>query len=114
MLTLHWHHMPLGVGQGQNVGLGDFCHSLTLLPPGASVFHKHMSSCIHVIWNLILHLHTILISIHNVCHACQLFSSIEQHTSNPMGFNATGIAGSVHTGYLKCLDPPSFSLSVGL
>ena len=40
----HWHHMPLGVGWGQNVGIRDFCHSLTLLPPGASVFHKHMSS----------------------------------------------------------------------
>ena len=26
------------------MGLRDFCHSLTLLPPGASVFHKHMSS----------------------------------------------------------------------
>ena len=25
------------------MGLRDFCHSLTLLPPGASVFHKHMS-----------------------------------------------------------------------
>ena len=36
--------MPLGVGQGQNVGLRDFCHIMTLLPPGASVFHKHMSS----------------------------------------------------------------------
>ena len=53
--------MPLGVGRGQNVGLRDFCHILTLLtpghpcftdfchiltllPPGASVFHKHMSS----------------------------------------------------------------------
>ena len=35
---------PWGVGRGQNVGLRDFCHSLTLLPPGASVFHKHMSS----------------------------------------------------------------------
>ena len=36
--------MPLGVGQGQNVGLRDFCHIMTLLPPEASVFHKHMSS----------------------------------------------------------------------
>ena len=36
--------MPLGVGQGKNVGLRDFCNSLTLLPPGASVFYKHMSS----------------------------------------------------------------------
>ena len=35
---------PWGVGQGQNIGLRDFCHILTLLPPGASVFHKHMSS----------------------------------------------------------------------
>ena len=34
---------PWGVGRGQNVGLRDFCHILTLLPPGASVFHKHMS-----------------------------------------------------------------------
>ena len=46
MLTLHWHHTPLGVGQGQNVGLRDFCHNWTLLPPGASVFHKHMSSLV--------------------------------------------------------------------
>ena len=42
---------PWGVGRGQNVGLfffvGDFCHSLTLLPPGASVFHKHMSSSVY-------------------------------------------------------------------
>ena len=36
--------MPRGVGLGQNVGLRDFCHILTSLPPGASVFHKHMSS----------------------------------------------------------------------
>ena len=36
--------MPLGVGRGQNVWLRDFCHILTLLPPGASVFHQHMSS----------------------------------------------------------------------
>ena len=36
--------MPLGVGRGQNVGLREFCLILTLLPPGASVFHKHMSS----------------------------------------------------------------------
>ena len=36
--------MPLGVGRGQNVGLRDFCHILTLLPPGTSVFHKHISS----------------------------------------------------------------------
>ena len=36
-------HAP-EVGQGQNVGLRNFYHSLTLLPPGASVFHKHMSS----------------------------------------------------------------------
>ena len=35
--------MPLGLGRGQNVGLGDFCNILTLLPPGASVFHKHIS-----------------------------------------------------------------------
>ena len=24
LLTLHWHHMPLGVGRGQNFGLKDF------------------------------------------------------------------------------------------
>ena len=36
---------PWGWGEwGQNVGLRDFCHIWTLLPPGASVFHKHMSS----------------------------------------------------------------------
>ena len=29
---------------GQIVGLRDFCHVSTLLPRGASVFHKHMSS----------------------------------------------------------------------
>ena len=43
--TLLWQPMPLGLGRGQNVGLRHFCHILTLLPPGASVFHKHMSSC---------------------------------------------------------------------
>ena len=36
--------MPLGVGRGQNVGLKDFCHILTWLSPGASVFHKYTSS----------------------------------------------------------------------
>ena len=41
--------MPLGGGAGQNVGLRDFCHCLTLLPPGASVFHKHMSSYVYVL-----------------------------------------------------------------
>ena len=50
-LTLHWHHMPLGVGRGQNVGLWDFCHILTLLPPGhASVLQQHMSSFILQMW----------------------------------------------------------------
>ena len=53
LLTLYWHSMPLGVGRGQNVGLTDFCHILTLLPPGASVSLKHMSS---------LELHLILVS----------------------------------------------------
>ena len=43
-LTLHWYHVPLRVGRGQNVGLGDFCHIMTMLSPGGSVFHKHMSS----------------------------------------------------------------------
>ena len=37
-------YVPLKVGLGRSVGLRDFCHILTLLPPGASVFHKHMSS----------------------------------------------------------------------
>ena len=32
-------------GWVQNVGLRDFCHILTLLLPGASAFHKHISSC---------------------------------------------------------------------
>ena len=36
--------MPQGVGLGQNVGLRDFYHIRTMLPPGASVLHKHMSS----------------------------------------------------------------------
>ena len=36
--------MPLGVGRAHYVGLSDFCHILSLLPPGASVYHKHMSS----------------------------------------------------------------------
>ena len=36
---------PWGWGRlGQDVGLRDFCHIWTLLPPGASVFNKHMSS----------------------------------------------------------------------
>ena len=36
--------MPLGVGLSQNIGFRDFCHVWTLLPPGASVFLKYMSS----------------------------------------------------------------------
>ena len=45
---------PWGVGRGQNVGLRNFCHSLTLLPPGASVFHKHMSSLsMFLFWHLL-------------------------------------------------------------
>ena len=36
---------PGGWGRGQNEGLRDFCHILTLLPPGASVLCNHMSSC---------------------------------------------------------------------
>ena len=31
-------------GDGVKIGLRDFCHISTLLSPGASVFHKHMSS----------------------------------------------------------------------
>ena len=48
---------PWGVGWGQNVGLRDFCHNWTLLPPGASVFHKHMSSNSDLIyiWFLLSH-----------------------------------------------------------
>ena len=45
--TLQWHLMPLGMGRDQNVGQF-FCHILTLLPPGASVFHKHMSSWLRI------------------------------------------------------------------
>ena len=40
------------MGRGKNVGLRDFCHILTLLPPGASVFHKHMSSWYTVFYHL--------------------------------------------------------------
>ena len=48
--TFLWHPMPLGMGREQNVGLRDVCHISTLLPPGASVFHKHMSSlCINLV-----------------------------------------------------------------
>ena len=32
------------------VGLRDFCHIMSLLPPGASVFHKHMSMFLKLIW----------------------------------------------------------------
>ena len=37
---------PWMLGRGQNLGHRDFCHILTLLMPGASVFLKHMSSSI--------------------------------------------------------------------
>ena len=46
----HPYPTSLGVGRGQNVGLRELCHIVTLLSPGASVFPKHMSS-------LILHLY---------------------------------------------------------
>ena len=29
LLTLRWHHMPLGTGQGQNVGIKEFNRNLT-------------------------------------------------------------------------------------
>ena len=35
--------MPWGGGV-KNVGLKDICHILNLLSPGASMFHKHMTS----------------------------------------------------------------------
>ena len=35
---------PWGWGGVKNVGLRDFCHSLTLLLPGASVFHRYKST----------------------------------------------------------------------
>ena len=43
--------MPLGVGLGQNVGLRDFCHILTLLPPGHLCF---TNTCLHVVHFVIL------------------------------------------------------------
>ena len=36
--------MPMGMGRGQNVGLSYFCLYWSLLSPGTSVFHKHVSS----------------------------------------------------------------------
>ena len=42
---------PWGWGGVKMLGLRDFCHILTLLPPGASVFHKHMSS--FTLWHLL-------------------------------------------------------------
>ena len=43
-LTLHRHHMYLGVGWCSNFWTLRLCQILTLLSPGASVFHKHMSN----------------------------------------------------------------------
>ena len=86
-LTLHWHHMPLEVGQGQNVGLRDFCHILTLLPPGASVFHKHMSSflCIYrgfltcvAVWGIMFHKHILLFQIFQEVIERQLYGAINE------------------------------------
>ena len=80
---------PWGMGRGQNVGLRDFCHNWTLLPPGASVFHKHMSSLsifstgIFIInkmptrfWVAKLFCFSIYESL-NRCHACVLEHSID-------------------------------------
>ena len=36
-------HLSQKLMLNPDVGLRDFCHILTLLPPGASMFHKHMS-----------------------------------------------------------------------
>ena len=43
---------PWGWGGVKNVGLGDFCHILTLLLPGASVFLKHISCFIKFCWEM--------------------------------------------------------------
>ena len=68
--TLLWHPMPLGVEQSQNVGLRNFCHILTLLPLGASVFHKHMSSSNkNYLQNISVHLLYILIRL-DKCLKC--------------------------------------------
>ena len=42
MGSSHFTDITCPWGGGQNVGLRDFCHILTLLPSGASVFHKHI------------------------------------------------------------------------
>ena len=47
MLTLCYHHMPLKMRQNQNLGKKNFFQILSLLPLGASIFHKHilMKTC---------------------------------------------------------------------
>ena len=49
-------HAP-EVGQGSKCRTWGFCHILTLLPPGASIFHKHMSSFSIELWSWIFNVH---------------------------------------------------------
>ena len=81
---------PWGVGQGQNVGLRDFCHNWTLLPPGASMFHKHMSSfllcCIWMLYVslsdyfvLILKYFTVSVRLHSVRHVLNYETLSSKH-----------------------------------
>ena len=54
-------------GAGSKFGTKGFCHILTLLPPGASVFHKHMSSfCLP----FLSHLFTLCYPFAQVLHTC--------------------------------------------
>ena len=75
---LHFTGIPCpGVEWGQNVGLGDFCHIiiLTLLPPGASVFHKHMSCCtLKLKENLYLELEVQIILSSTILWLCSFYS----------------------------------------
>ena len=74
--------MALGVGRGQNVGIIDFCHILTLLPPWSSMFHKHMSSCCMVSFFFYRHfliyfnagLHAAFVSIYEVINQVGLWA----------------------------------------
>ena len=60
------HHMPLGVGRGQNIGLRYFCHKsiATLLPPGNFTCYFPIQSR-HV--NAMKHKTSILVIVYLFC-----------------------------------------------
>ena len=64
-MGFHWHPMPLGGWARSKCRTWRFCHILTLLLAGSSVFHKHMSSLSKCLFFYFLNVHYFKITLGN-------------------------------------------------